>query len=105
MTDMHELEEAYVCELRIFNDLYGYATSDHAHWAARALPFDCVEPYMRAWRQGKRSSWRKLKQLAERIQSVSALDKEASAAYFRHLEALAGVEVSAMHPTTQSANF
>lgn len=105
MSDLHDLEERYFCKLRLFNALYGYATRDHAHWATSYLPFYCVEPYMRAWRHGKRSNWNRLKHHAERIRSASGLDGEAWSAYLVHLEALAGVETSAMHPTTQAMPF
>lgn len=105
MSELDQLEEGYVRELRLFKDLYGYATYDQAQWATSCLPFECIEPYMQAWREGKRSSWRNLKRRAERIRAASGLHGEAWSSYLMHLEALSGVEVSGMHPTTQAGHL
>lgn len=105
MSDVHAFEESFVSELRLFSDLYGYTAEDHARWASDSLPADCVAPYLQAWRQGRRAGWMNLKRLAERVQFATGLDGEAWLSHLMHLEALAGVQVSAVRPTTQAAHL
>lgn len=105
MSDVHAFEEAFVSELRLFSDLYGYTAADHARWATDSLPVDCLEPYLQAWKQGRRAGWKNLERLAQRVRFATGLDGEAWLSHVMHLEALAGVQASDVHPTTQAARF
>jgi hypothetical protein len=105
MSDVHGFEEAFILELKLYSDLYGYRTADQAQWATGSLPWNCVEPYMRAWQQGRSASWKNLQRLAQRIQFANGLDGEAWLSHLMHLEALAGVQASAVRPTTQASSL
>lgn len=105
MSDVHASEEAFVFELRLFNDLYGHTAEDHGRWAVESLPSVFVAPYMKAWKQGRRAGWKNLERLADGVKLAAGLDGEAWRSQLMHLQALAGVKAFDVLPTTQPAHL
>ncbi|MEJ8839842.1 hypothetical protein [Ramlibacter sp. AN1133] len=67
MADRRELEEAFIAESRVFVGLFGNTYRAQMQWALDVMPAECAEHYIESWWQGRQTSLRYLRWMAERL--------------------------------------
>jgi hypothetical protein len=97
-----ELEEQLITTLRVLGGLFGTRSAEHAAWARTAMPADAVDHYMRAWKEGRRRSWKDLQRMGQRIRAASGDEGLAWQSRLAHLEFLSGTHVADIMPTTRA---
>ncbi|GAB3772272.1 hypothetical protein GCM10028796_42600 [Ramlibacter monticola] len=67
MADRRELEADFIAESRVFVGLFGHTYGAQMEWAQRVMPREAADHYIESWWQGRQTSLRYLRWLAERL--------------------------------------
>jgi hypothetical protein len=67
MADRRELEEDFIAESRVFVGLFGNTYRAQMQWALDVMPPEAAGHYIESWWQGRQTSLRYLRWMAERL--------------------------------------
>ena len=95
MASRRELEEDFLTESRVFVGLFGNTYREQMAWAQDVMPAEAAAYYIESWWQGRQTSLRYLRWLAERLRNEAGSDagawldrfSGAGAAVFQRIEA------------------
>jgi hypothetical protein len=74
MADRRELEEAFIAESRVFVGLFGNTYRAQMQWALEVMPAEAAGHYIESWWQGRQTSLRYLRWMAERLREEADSD-------------------------------
>jgi hypothetical protein len=74
MAERRELEEDFITESRVFVGLFGNTYSAQMQWALGVMPPEAAEHYIASWWQGRQTSLRYLRWMAERLRKEAGSD-------------------------------
>ena len=74
MADRRELEEAFIAESRVFVGLFGSTYRAQMEWALDVMPAEAAGHYIESWWQGRQTSLRYLRWMAERLREDAGSD-------------------------------
>lgn len=74
MTDRRELEEAFIAESRVFVGLFGNTYRAQMEWALDVMPAEAAGHYIDSWWQGRQTSLRYLRWMAEQLRAQAGSD-------------------------------
>jgi hypothetical protein len=74
MADRRELEEAFIAESRVFVGLFGNTYRAQMQWALGVMPAEAAGHYIESWWQGRQTSLRYLRWMADRLRDEAGSD-------------------------------
>ena len=103
MTERRELEESFIAESRVFVGLFGNTYRAQMQWAMDVMPAEAASHYIDSWWQGRQTSLRYLRWMAERLREESGSNAgdwlerftSTSAAVLGHMEQAGGARTGA----------
>jgi hypothetical protein len=102
MQEIERLEQQIVTELRVLAVIFGNRPAIHSQWALTAIPTpEYVDYYLTGWRLGRRTAWRRLVRMTQRLQELAGEDAETWASRLHRLELASGADLLSLRPTTQ----